>query len=145
MELDEQAMTPERLQQLIAAHGAEPARWPEDERAAALSMAVDHASALEAGRALDRALDAWVAPPPSDALRRRVLGAAPATPPWARPGLWLSGAGLAAACAAGVVAGVGLIGPSLGAAALAGHTPSSGFMVDGLSVFGASLDAGAGR
>ena len=62
---------------------------------------------------LNRLLDAYRAPPPSAALRDRVLAAAPkrgrrlgVDPFW-----WLSGAGLAAAGVAGLVVGAALSPP----------------------------------
>ncbi len=68
---------------------------------------------------LDAALDAWASPQVSPALRARVLASAPrprgARHLWAP---WIAGlsAGLAAACAAGIVFGVFLAQPSLRAA-----------------------------
>ena len=52
-------MKQERLDQLIAAYGAEPARWPAKERADAEAMLGEGATGLDAARALDAALDAW--------------------------------------------------------------------------------------
>ena len=53
-------MTPERVQAIIASYGADDARWPAQERAAAL-VAVGHDAALMqslvAARALDAALE----------------------------------------------------------------------------------------
>lgn len=71
------AATLERLAQLLDAYGGEPARWPEQERAAALQLiaaspeaAALHRAALE----LDGALDLSVVPDAaSSALRARVL------------------------------------------------------------------------
>ena len=64
---------------------------------------------------LNRLLDAYRVPPPSPALRERVLAAAPK--PGRRwvvdPFWWVSGAGLAAAGVAGLVFGAALSPPSL--------------------------------
>jgi hypothetical protein len=70
-------------------------------------------AALERARSLDEALDAFMVEGPSAALHQRILARAPqpraAWRPWRAGGvLWLSGAGLAAACAAGVLLGVSL-------------------------------------
>jgi hypothetical protein len=115
-------MNIQRFEQLVEAYGADPKRWPEGEREAARALA--HAQAehcgplLEAAHALDQALDCAPAGAPSIALRERVIGAAPRQraprfglgqgvkgsggPSW----LWWPSAGLAAACAAGVLFGV---------------------------------------
>jgi hypothetical protein len=65
---------------------------------------------LAGAAALDAALDSWRAAPASAAVVERILAAAPQ--PGRRWPVWLSpaalGAGLAAACAAGVVLGVQL-------------------------------------
>jgi hypothetical protein len=62
---------------------------------------------LAEAAALDAALDAWRPPAATADLREKVLATAPKprmAPRWA--GLWLSGAGLAAACAAGLIVGI---------------------------------------
>lgn len=92
-----------RLEALLAAYGADPARWPDDERDAALALLARSAEARalrDAAARLDAALDAVPAPePPSADLVARVLAAAPAAPaergwPWAA-----AAASLAAAAA----------------------------------------------
>ena len=105
-------MTPERFETLADAYGGDVARWPPPERdAAALILASDPAWAgaiLTRAGALDAALDGYPAPPASAELMGRILQAAPKVraPRWIG---WLlpagMGAGLAAACAAGVIAG----------------------------------------
>jgi hypothetical protein len=146
-------MNHDQFQRMIAAYGAEPARWPSADRADAVRYLAEHpgASALMAAdRALDDALDAWPAPEVSSALRERILAAAPVSRPaaarsvWAWPRLWLSGAGLAAACAAGAIAGATLIGPSLANAFPSDRTEAGGLLLDGVSAFGAPLDGGVG-
>lgn len=76
------APTDDRRADLIAAHGADPRRWPAHDR----PHWRDDAPLAEA-RALDAALDALPAPAPSDALRRRLL--ALSTPRPARLADWL--------------------------------------------------------
>jgi len=69
-----------RLEHLLAAYGATPARWPTAERDAALRL-LERSAAARALRdeaaELDRLLDAVPSDPPSAALARRVLAAAP--------------------------------------------------------------------
>jgi hypothetical protein len=107
-------MTPERFQQIVEAYGAEPRRWPQQERAEAEDWARLHR--VEADTVLAEAvgLDAWLAAdkvePPGEALRQRVLDSAPVRQPVApRRRLWWSGA---------AVAGVGLLGGLAGAFAV---------------------------
>jgi len=92
-------------------------------------------------RALGALLDAYRVEPPSEALRMRVLAAAPKARPrraWPRPAVWLSGAGLAAACLVGLVTGAGL-GSSISArdADVAGA-------IAPVAVFGQPLDGAQG-
>ena len=72
-------MTTHRLQEILDAYGADPARWPAEERdAAAALLARTPALRTEAAR-LDALLDATSAvDEPSPALVARVLAAAPA-------------------------------------------------------------------
>jgi hypothetical protein len=107
-------MTEERFLQLASAYGADLARWPEAERAAAaavLARRPDIAVAvLAAERDLEAALARYAPPDPGPALRQRVIGAAPRGRAIGRAWRWLAGAGLglglAASCAAGVAAGL---------------------------------------
>lgn len=100
----------ERFERLVGAYGADPRRWPDGERVAAQTFLADDP---EARAILDRAaeLDDWLAlapaPAPSEMLDRRVLRAAPRAKTISRFG-WASGAGWAAAAAAGVLVGVSL-------------------------------------
>lgn len=139
-------MDRERFQQMIEAYGAAPERWPAAERAEGLwflAQTPDAARLIEAEQALDTQLDAWTLPPPALPLRSRITAAAQAgrgRPTWRSKRVWLSGAGLAAACAAGIVAGVSFGGSGIGplsgdrdAEALAGS-------LDGVAVFGSRLD-----
>lgn len=144
-------MNPSRFESLIAAYGAEPTRWPAAEREAALAFLSAHPDAgamAEVERALDDALDGWKAQFPTMALRNAILAASP--PFRQRPRLnwrrmWLSGAGLAAAGAAGVMVGVGLIGPNLAGAYPGERAEAAGVLGEGLSVFGSPMDLGSAR
>jgi len=108
-------MTPERFEDLAEAWGGDIARWPDAERvAAALVMAArpDWAQAVLARAGdLDAVLDMFAPPAGAPALTAQIVASAPS--PRARR--WISwllpagmGAGLAAACAAGVLAGAHL-------------------------------------
>ncbi len=136
-----------RFEELIAAYGAVPDRWPAAERDAARRRLRDDPKArvvFERARGLDQALDAWTAPAVSAALQGRVLAARTARGAIWR-GWWLPGAGLVGACAAGVVAGLTLIGPGLAFAFPADHVQGAGVLADGISAFGAPVDVEAGR
>jgi len=106
------AMTRDRFEELADAYGGDVSRWPAAAReAAALLMAAEPSftqEALARAGALDIALDSWRPAPASPGLVERIVAAAPRArsrwPAWLSPAAL--GAGLAAACAAGVVAGV---------------------------------------
>jgi hypothetical protein len=110
-------MTPERFETLAAAYGGDVARWPAAEReAAALVMAAEPAwaqAALADAAALDVALAAYVGPRVSASLTERIVATAPRPRLRRGWGAWLApaglGAGLAAACAAGVLLGAQLV------------------------------------
>lgn len=112
-------MTFERFEQLAEAYGGDVARWPDAEReAAALLMAEDPSraeAALAGARTLDAHLHAWTAPRATPRLTDAVLSGAPAPRAAARWRDWLApaglGAGLAAACAAGLLLGLQLAAP----------------------------------
>ena len=109
-------MTRERFEDLAEIYGGDIARWPAAEReAAARLMAADPdvaKAALAAPADLDALLDAWTPLAVSHQLREAVIAAAPAARPpgGVRGWFWRAGlgAGLAAACAAGLVVGVRL-------------------------------------
>lgn len=103
-----------RFAALAEAYGGDVSRWPEADRdAAAVLMSAEPgatAPLLAAQSDLDWALDSWRAPAASAALQAAILAGAPAerrTPAW-RGWIWRTGlgAGLMAAGAAGVMAGV---------------------------------------
>ncbi|NUA25700.1 hypothetical protein [Cupriavidus basilensis] len=100
-------MTPERFRALTESYGADPARWPEGERAAGQAMAAapGHLGALAEAAALDRLLAAHQVAAPEVALQRRIAASAPAPrAPW-----WWSGLGLAGVGLAGTLAGALLV------------------------------------
>lgn len=67
-------MTPERLNEIIAAYGSEPSRWPEAEREAAQSvLAAADIALLRDAAALDAALDAWGVAETSPDLAARIV------------------------------------------------------------------------
>ncbi|THD79834.1 MAG: hypothetical protein E7812_08095 [Phenylobacterium sp.] len=107
-------LTHERFEGFAEAFGGDVSRWPADARdAAALLMAAEPGftqGVLARAETLDAALDAWRPTPASAGVTARILSAAPRLRRGWR--LWLSpavlGAGLAAACAAGVIVGVQL-------------------------------------
>ena len=107
-------MNTDRFEQLIAAYGAEPSRWPETERAAAEAFVSANRAAAERllfeARLIDAALDASPTVQVSHELRQRVLAGTPRPRPERRSSFWApgwarAGAGLVASCAVGVAAG----------------------------------------
>lgn len=117
-------MNAQRFQDLASAWGADPRRWPEVEQAAARTfMDADPQGAerlLFEARQIDLALDASSRAVVSHDLRERVIAMAAAA--GLRPRerrfafgrlAWASGAGWAAACAAGVLVGLNLSQPAV--------------------------------
>ncbi|CAB3741823.1 hypothetical protein LMG24238_06821 [Paraburkholderia sediminicola] len=107
-------MTPERFHQIVEAYGADPRRWPQQERAAAEVWAATHRAEADALLADAAGIDAWLAAdkvdPPGAALQQRIIDSAPGRRPSApRRKLWWSGA---------AVAGVGVLGGVAGALAV---------------------------
>ncbi|MBC6980964.1 hypothetical protein [Caulobacter sp. 17J80-11] len=107
-------MDAQRFESLTAAYGADPARWPQAEREAALAFQREHRAQAERLLFEARMIDAALAEVPIQVatadLRERVLASVPRakTKPERRRHFmpaWLPGAGLAAACAVGVLAG----------------------------------------
>lgn len=67
-----------RFDAIVAAYGADPRRWPIEERAAAQAFARNAGADLSTARALDALLDLAPAPSaPSDLLQARILRAMP--------------------------------------------------------------------
>ncbi|CAG4911962.1 hypothetical protein [Paraburkholderia gardini] len=107
-------MTPERFHTIVAAYGADPRRWPEQEREAATTWAALHRDEANAVLAASAGIDAWLdsdtIAPPDYALQARVVASAPVrrpVPP--RRLMWWSSA---------AIAGVGLAGGLAGAFAV---------------------------
>lgn len=102
-------MNAERFQTLAGAYGGDLLRWPSSEQAAARAfMATDGRSTdwLAEAAALDTLLGVVPERHQNDLLRERIIRSAPTPAPVApRRTAWVSWAGLAAACAAGVIAG----------------------------------------
>jgi len=111
-------MDPERLNELIDAYGAEPARWPAAERAAAQALLARTPAArarLAEAAALDSRLDSWTgnAPALDPARLAAAASAGPQPRPLSRPRpamrwtpfAWQGAAGLAAAALAGFLIG----------------------------------------
>jgi hypothetical protein len=126
-------MTPERFHTLVEAYGADPRRWPQDERADALAWARAHRAQADVVLEEALALDAWLArdmvAPPSRALVAQIIDSAPVAVPvhanadrTRRRRFWWSGAAFA---------GVGLAGALAGAVAmsvmLTGNTLTTGY------------------
>jgi hypothetical protein len=144
--VDEAGMDQERFEALLAAYGADAARWPPAERAPALRYlaATPSAHALRAAvRRIDGLLDAWRVDSPDARQRDRAAVSAPARQ-LRRRALWLSSAGLAAACILGVLAGVDIGHASLPAQPTSEREadPAVTAALDGSSEFTPNLDAG---
>ena len=79
--MTQETMTPERLLELIAAFGAEPGGWPEDERDAATALLTASpdlfADALDEARGLDDMFANMAMPEPSAELAAAILDSAP--------------------------------------------------------------------
>jgi hypothetical protein len=110
-----------RFEALAEAYGADRRRWPSAERATAEAFAVAEPEVARAILAeaddLDHLLFAAPSATPSAALRQAVLAGAPRARSARRGlGFWLSGAGMAAAAAAGVIVGTSAASAAVGAA-----------------------------
>lgn len=118
-------MDAERFAALLDAYGAEPRRWPEGERDAALAFVrTDRRAAamMEAAGEIDDLLALHHAPAPSPILAAAIVARAPHRV-WTRARLWWAALALGLAGAGGVFAG------SAATAALAGptvHVPAYG-------------------
>jgi len=105
-------MSRERLETLAQAYGGDLDRWPPEAEAQARALLQAEprlAAVLDEAGEIDLLLDASPAPAFSGILRERVIGAAPRLrSAWRSTTRWFAGAGLAAACAAGVLLGVNM-------------------------------------
>lgn len=114
-------MKPRRFRKLLGSYGANPERWPEDERAAAVALlaASSEARALrDRAETLDRMLDTYRVEAADDVLSAQIL-AAPHNPAFAPTeidpragqggvrwrGIWPQFAALAGACMLGFIVG----------------------------------------
>lgn len=114
-------MKPRRFRKLLGSYGANPERWPEDERAAAVALlaASSEARALrDQAETLDRMLDTYRVDAADDRLPAQIL-AAPHNPAFAPAGfdpkagrrevhwrgIWPRFAALAGACVLGFIIG----------------------------------------
>jgi len=112
-------MTPERARTILAAHGADPAHWPEAERAA-LAALIARDPALASWRDAEARLDRVMALPalaPLPGLAGRIASATVTVPQTAAPGWdfglgWARAAALAAALAMGLGLGLSGVGAS---------------------------------
>lgn len=98
-------MNRERMQDILEAYGADPARWPVAEREAAQTYLLDHPDVLAEAHALEAELDALLDmadPEPSELLQHRILKTLPK--PVAVWG-WRAPVAAAAALVIGVFAG----------------------------------------
>jgi hypothetical protein len=145
--MSESEMDQVRFDQLVDAYGAAPWRWPEDEREAATRFAQHSPAASEKlarARALDDAMDAWAMAGAPAALREQVVGSAPGwrVPVFRRPGFWWASAGLASACALGMVAGAATSLP-LSESRDADSVATLAAQYDGSAPFGGAFDLGS--
>jgi hypothetical protein len=77
-------MTLDRFRAIVAAYGAEPARWPAAERAGCeslLTVSIEARALVGEAASLDAALDALPAFHPTPAMRTAALAAAPRSAP----------------------------------------------------------------
>jgi hypothetical protein len=145
--VDVEVMDEERFEAMLAAYGADAARWPEAERALALrhlaATPAAHGRRAEAKR-LDALLDSWRLDTPSTAFERRVAAAAPLARIFRPRTLWISAAGLAAACVVGVLVGADVGRTSLHAQPTSEQNdPAVTAALDGASEFTPNLDVGS--
>jgi hypothetical protein len=100
-------MTFERFAALLDAYGAEPRRWPDNERDAAQALVRADpraASLMDEAAYIDDLLYAYRVPAPSPALVAAVIARAPRRR-WTRARLWWAALGLGLAGAGGALAG----------------------------------------
>ena len=136
-------MNTERFQTLAEAFGGDVARWPAVDRdAAAALMAADPAWAatvLAQASALDELLGECATPQPSATLAHRIVAGAPRSRAGRRWIGWLlpagMGAGLAAACAAGMVMGSQLSTPAVTTPDSAAEAMVAAFSDDDVSLY----------
>lgn len=125
-----------RFEALAEAYGGDIERWPVAERLGARTYRLTDptiaANVLAVADALDGLMSVSPQPVFAGVLRERLLAQSPRRPGWRSAGTWLSGAGLAAACLAGVLFGANVSGRLA-------SDPS----LDGMSQAASSFDASA--
>ncbi len=92
MKRESRIIEPTRLIQLLASYGANPKRWPKEERKAAqqlLKTSTPLQNQQQQALKLDRLLDAVSAPKPALELRARILARLP-VPPTLEAGEWIA-------------------------------------------------------
>jgi len=141
-------MDQDKFDQLVDAYGAAPWRWPEGERDAATRFAQESVAAAEKlarARMLDDALDVWDEAGAPAALREQIVKSAPGwrIPVFRRPRFWWASAGLATACALGVVVGAAAAPPLTGPRE-ADPIVALATQYDSSAAFGGAFDLGAG-
>jgi len=137
-------MNAERFAELAGAYGGDIARWPAGERDAARAWRAGHreaASVLAEAGSLDAFLNAGSSFTPSLTLTAQVVKSAASKAAVKRPRTWISGAALAAACAAGVVLGANF-SDSLFADPLTDTLHQTATDSDGASYFATTESAG---
>ena len=105
---EDQPMDRARFEALAEAYGGDLARWPSELRAAAerlLKTRPELSQVLAEAAELDAMLGASSEPVFSGVLRERIVATAPGSRSLAGAQRWLTGAGLADACLAGVLLG----------------------------------------
>jgi hypothetical protein len=145
--VDVEVMDEDRFEAMLAAYGADAARWPEAERVLALRYLAatpsGHGLRAEA-KVLDALLDRWRLDPPAADLERQVAASAPLARIFRPRTLWLSAAGLAAACVVGVLVGADVGRTSLHAQPTSEQSdPAVTAALDGASEFTPNLDVGS--
>lgn len=98
-------MTPDRFERIVAAYGATPARWPADERAAAIAFLQRNPAAadrLQAQAGLDRLLASYTVPAPGAARIGVILRSRSSRPGF---GSWWAGLGFAGTALGGALVG----------------------------------------
>jgi hypothetical protein len=140
-------MDDKRFEALVASYGADAARWPDAE----LSLALRHLAATPdahrrraEAKSLDGLLDAWRLDAPAAEFQRRVAATAPLAKLLRPRTLWLSAAGLAAACVMGVLVGVDVERTTLHAQPTSEQSdPAVTAALDGASEFTPNPDVGS--
>jgi hypothetical protein len=108
-------MTPDQFRTLTETYGADPRRWPAEDREAALAFMKSHPAEARAALAeaslLDGMLDRHVVAMPARELREHIISSAPVAPAvWQHARLWWQGAAIAGLGIAGALAGALMIG-----------------------------------